>query len=257
MTTHRPRKQFGQNFLQHQGIIAAILQAFNPQPHDHVIEIGPGLGALTHPLLNKLHHLTVIEIDRDLQAYWTNIPQYPSQLTLLKADALTVDFSSLGSSLRLIGNLPYNISTPLLFHCLNAFPAIQDMHFMLQKEVVDRLASPPGSKTYGRLSVMVQYDCEVTHLFDVPPAAFDPPPKVQSAVVRLSPYQHRPYPEVSKIALETLVTKAFSMRRKTLSNNLKGILSADELIDLGLNPTTRPEQLSINEFVRIVQYINK
>ena len=178
---HSPRKHFGQHFLIQESVISEIICSANVQPTDHVIEIGPGRGALTLPLLKKLHHLTVIEIDRDLALHW-QMKNF-SHLTVIQQDALEVDFKALGTRLRLIGNLPYNISSPLLLHCLDAYNVIQDMHFMLQKEVVDRLAAVPGTKDYGRLSVMFQACSTVEALFDVGPEAFQPPPKVESSVL--------------------------------------------------------------------------
>lgn len=254
---HRPRKRFGQNFLQNQPIINDILRAFNPQPADKVVEIGPGLGALTTPLLRILDSLIAIEIDTDLQEHLRVMPQAPGKLQLINADALTVDYGQLGEHLRIIGNLPYNISTPLLLYVLHYAHCIDDMHFMLQKEVVERLAAQPGCKTYGRLSVIVQYQCEVEQLFIVPPTAFHPQPKVESAIVRLTPYQASPYPPVNFATLERLVASAFSMRRKTLANNLKTLLTAAELSALGINPCLRPEQISVTEYVQIAKFITK
>jgi len=254
---HRPRKRFGQNFLQDQGVIENILREFNPQHADQVVEIGPGLGALTKPLLRILDSLTAIEIDTDLQAYLTEMPQSTGKLRLIGADALTVDYGQLGEHLRIIGNLPYNISTPLLLHLLSYAAHIDDMYFMLQKEVVERLVAQPGCKAYGRLSVVVQYQCEVEQLLAVPPTAFHPQPKVDSAVVRLMPYQLSPYPLVELAELERLVACAFSMRRKTLANNLKPLMTASDLVGLGIDPVMRPEQISITDYVHIAKFINK
>jgi len=254
---HRPRKRFGQNFLQNPHIIDAIVRAFNPQATDHVVEIGPGLGALTQPLLRQLNALTAIEIDRDLQAHLALMPEALGKLNLVDADALSIDYSDLGEDLRVIGNLPYNISTPLLIHLLHHVKHIKDMHFMLQKEVVERLAAGPGSKAYGRLSVIVQYHCEVEHLFNVPADAFFPKPKVESAIVCMTPYRVSPYPVVPFTELERLVACAFSMRRKTLANNLKPILNAAELTTLGINPLLRPEQISVSEYVQIAKFVSK
>ena len=253
---HRPRKRFGQNFLQNQPIINDILRAFHPQPTDNVVEIGPGLGALTKPLLRLLTTLTAIEIDTDLAAHLSEMPIAFEKLKLMTTDALTVDYSQLGPHLRIIGNLPYNISTPLLLHVLRYAKHIDDMHFMLQKEVVERLVATPGGKTYGRLSVVVQYLCEVEQLFIVPPTAFHPQPKVESAIIRLIPYQTSPYPPVEFAKLERLMASAFSMRRKTLANNLKPLISAAELITLGIDPGLRPEQISIHDYVQIAKFIN-
>lgn len=253
--SHRPRKRFGQNFLQNHSIIEAILQAFNPQQMDNVVEIGPGLGALTKPLLRILNSLTAIEIDRDLQAHLAEMPEGIEKLQLIGADALTVDYGKLGEHLRIIGNLPYNISTPLLLHLLHYAPHIDDMYFMLQKEVVDRLVAQPGSKAYGRLSVIVQYQCEVEQLLDVPPTAFHPQPKVDSAVICLTPHRVSPYPLVELSELERLVACAFSMRRKTLANNLKPLLTANDLMSLQIDPGMRPEQICITDYVHIAKFI--
>jgi len=253
---HRPRKRFGQNFLQSHHVINDILRAFHPQPTDNTIEIGPGLGALTEPLLRVLDELTAVEIDTDLYAHLAALPQNHGVLKLICADALTIDYGTFGSHLRVIGNLPYNISTPLLLHLLSFASHIDDMYFMLQKEVVERLAAEPGNKTYGRLSVVVQYLCEVEQLFTVPASAFHPAPKVESAVVRLVPYQVSPYPAVHFAELERLVAMAFSMRRKTLANNLKPVVSAHELMDMAIDPSQRPEQISVKDYVQIANYIS-
>ncbi len=221
-----------------------------------MLEIGPGLGALTQPLLRQLEHLIAVEIDRDLQQYLTQLPIAQNKLQLISADALTVDYSEFGPDLRIIGNLPYNISTPLLFHLLHYTPFIKDMYFMLQKEVVERMAAAPSTKAYGRLSVMLQYHCEVEHLFDVPPEAFDPRPKVDSAIVRLIPHRASPFDEVAIDVLQKLVTSAFAMRRKTLTNNLKGIISFAQLADLGIDGGRRPEQISVAEYVQLAKFIS-
>ena len=252
---HNPRKRFGQNFLQDQRVIEQIIQALHPQKSDNVVEIGPGLGALTLPLLRFLPHLQAVEIDHDVQAYWQALPEAQGKLQLIPADALTVDYSQWGPQLRLIGNLPYNISTPLLIHFLKYASHIKDMHFMLQKEVVERLAAVPGTKDYGRLTVLLQYHAEVDYLFDVPPEAFTPAPKVDSAVVRIMPYQEPPYPKVPVAQLEAVVAKAFSMRRKTLKNNLKELVSAEELQGLGIDASQRAEQLTVEQYVQLTQYI--
>lgn len=254
---HQPRKRFGQNFLQDPQILLQIIDAFQPQYHDNVIEIGPGLGALTRILLPKLAHLTAIEIDTDLHQHLNTELTKTHPLTVICADALTFDYSQFGQNLRLIGNLPYNISTPLLFHLLTHRSAIVDMLFMLQKEVVERMAAQPGSKTYGRLSVMVQYYCEVVHLFNVPASAFYPQPKVESAIVHLKPYHTAVYPVVSHTVLSQLVTQAFSMRRKTLANNLKSLLSATDIQALGIDPSLRPEQISVETYIQLTKFISK
>lgn len=253
---HRPRKRFGQNFLQNRQIIDNIIRALNLNPGDNVLEIGPGMGALTQPLLSILDKLTAVEIDTDLQALLAAMPQTHGKLTLIDADALKVDYSQFGDQLRVIGNLPYNISTPLLLRLLRHAAHIDDMHFMLQKEVVERIAAGPGSKAYGRLSVMLQYYCEVEHLFNVPPTAFHPQPKVDSAIVRLTPYSISPYPHVEFESLESLVACAFSMRRKTLANNLKPIINAAGLTDLGIDPGLRPEQISVSQYVLLARFVS-
>lgn len=253
---HSPRKRFGQNFLQNQHVIDDILRAINPQSEDNLLEIGPGLGALTQPLLRKVNQLTAVEIDTDLQKYLSELPIAQGKLHLIGADALTIDYSQFGPDLRVVGNLPYNISTPLLIHLLKFNSYIEDMYFMLQKEVVDRMAAGPGSKAYGRLSVMLQYHCDVEHLFDVPPEAFDPQPKVDSAIVRLIPYRTSPYEPVDREQLERLVATAFAMRRKTLTNNLKGVISLAQLNDLGIEGGKRPEQISVAEYVQLAKFIS-
>ncbi|MGL5742264.1 MAG: 16S rRNA (adenine(1518)-N(6)/adenine(1519)-N(6))-dimethyltransferase RsmA [Legionella sp.] len=253
---HSPRKRFGQNFLQNRHIIDDILRVINPQPDDNLLEIGPGLGALTVPLLRKLSHLTAVEIDTDLQKYLAELPSTQDKLNLIPADALTLDYSQFGSKLRVVGNLPYNISTPLLIHLLRFLPFIEDMHFMLQKEVVERMAAQPGSKAYGRLTVMLQYHCIVEHLFDVPPEAFDPQPKVYSAIVRLVPHRVSPFDSVSVAQLERLVASAFAMRRKTLNNNLKWIIAIEQLSTLGIDGSKRPEQISVSEYVQLAKFIS-
>lgn len=253
---HIPRKRFGQNFLQSKHVIEDILRSINPQAEDNVLEIGPGLGALTEPLLRRLNHLTAVEIDTDLQAYLSELPIAQGKLNLIGADALTIDYSQFGEKLRVIGNLPYNISTPLLLRLLRYAPYIEDMHFMLQKEVVERMAAEPGTRDYGRLTVMLQYHCEVEHLFNVPPEAFDPAPKVDSAIVRLLPYSKSPFDVVAVEDLERLVASAFAMRRKTLNNNLKGIISAEQLLELGIDGSRRPEQITVAEYVQLAKFVS-
>ena len=254
---HRPRKRFGQNFLQDNQVILAILNAIYPVAGENIVEIGPGLGALTKPLLQKIDHLCAIEIDRDLQEKLKELPQAADKLEIINADALTIDYSKLGKQLRIIGNLPYNISTPLLICLLHFVCDIKDMHFMLQKEVVERIAASPGNKDFGRLSVMMQFFCQTDYLFDVPPTAFYPKPKVDSAVIRLTPYQPLPYPDIPFSTLEKVVAKAFSMRRKTLANNLKPMINMTELQALGIDPGKRPEQLSVKEYAQIAKFVTK
>lgn len=255
--SHRPRKRFSQNFLQDQSIINAIVQSIHLSRSDNVVEIGPGLGALTKPLLEELDSLTAIEIDTDLQQYLQERPEFQNKLKLINSDALKVDFASLGNNLRLIGNLPYNISTPLLIKLLHFTPYILDMHFMLQKEVADRLVATHGNKTYGRLSVMVQCYYEVSHVLDVDRHAFYPVPKVESSIVRLTPIENPPLIATSFESLETLVGKAFSMRRKTLANNLKPLLSADDISSIGINPALRPEQISTKEYIQLERFLSR
>lgn len=259
---HIARKRFGQNFLHDQNVIARIVQAVGPQPGDQLIEIGPGLGALTGPLLAASEQLTVVELDRDLiaglPARTRDFQRHDGQLTIIEADALKLDFSALipaGQRLRIVGNLPYNISTPLLFHLLQWGGQIQDMVFMLQKEVVERIVATPGSKTYGRLSVMMQYYCQPEWLFDVPPGAFNPPPKVTSAVFRLRPYAVRPIQARQDKVLAALVADLFNHRRKTLRSILKGRLDADAIAATGIDPQARPETLSLRELVGLADLL--
>jgi len=252
---HQARKRFGQNFLQDQNIIRNILLNINPKVGDNIAEIGPGLGAITQHLLSATDgHLNVVEIDRDLvQVLKTQFFNYP-ELQIHQGDALKFDFSQLvenDSKLRIVGNLPYNISTPLIFHLLSFSGKVKDMHFMLQKEVVDRMAAGPGDSAYGRLGIMVQYHCKVESLFKVPPTAFDPQPKVDSAIVRLTPYDTLPHPAIDHKQLSSLVTTAFNQRRKTIRNNLKKLISGEQLEALGIDPGLRPENLSLENFVTI------
>lgn len=254
MSQHVARKRFGQNFLVDQQVIADIVNAVAPKRDDCVVEIGPGLGALTDPLLKRLDHLHVVEIDRDIIARLR--PRYsPQKLTIHEGDALNFDFSSLidgsGKRLHVVGNLPYNISTPLLFHLAGFADQVFDMHFMLQKEVVERMVAEPGSSDFGRLSVMLQYRFVMDWLLDVPPECFTPSPKVDSAVVRLIP---RPPQELSardEGRFAALVSAAFAQRRKMLRNNLKGILGDLGFEQLGIAPTARAEELSVTDYIRI------
>jgi 16S rRNA (adenine1518-N6/adenine1519-N6)-dimethyltransferase len=252
---HRARKRFGQNFLQDDGIIDAIVKAINPQKGETFIEIGPGLGALTFPMLECIDIMQAVEIDRDLIEFLAKKSMALGRLNLIEADALTLDFNSLGNDLRIIGNLPYNISTPLLLHLFKFSNNINDMHFMLQKEVVLRLCASPGTKAFGRLSVISQYFCDVDYLFTVSPDAFHPKPKVDSAIVRLRPREDKE--AISNFNLfELIVAKAFSMRRKTLANNMKGMMDAKELIECNIDPSLRAECLEVIDFVAIANYLN-
>jgi 16S rRNA (adenine1518-N6/adenine1519-N6)-dimethyltransferase len=253
---HVPRKRFGQNFLISPGVIAKIIAAIAPQLDDVLVEIGPGLGALTGPLLDRLAHLHAVEIDRDLIAGLRQ-RNAPERLTIHEGDALQFDFAVLAGAsqdkpiLRVVGNLPYNISTPLLFHLAEYASQIRDMHFMLQKEVVDRMVSPPGGPEYGRLSVMLQYRYEMERLFLVPPGAFDPAPKVASAVVRMIPRPASALAASDPLKLAMVVMTAFGQRRKMLRNTLREMIAEAELAALGIEPTARAEELGVAEFVRI------
>jgi len=254
MSGFRPRKRFGQNFLHDQGVIAHLLAVIAPQPADVLVEIGPGLGALTCPLLERLNALDVIELDRDLLAPLQQRCAGLGELRIHAADALSFDFARLtpaGTKLRIVGNLPYNISTPLLFHLLTQAELVRDMHFMLQKEVVDRLAAQPGTADYGRLSVMVQYRCAVTPLFNIGPGAFTPAPKVDSAVVRLVPHAVPPVAVSDTAVFERVVKQAFAQRRKTLHNNLKGLLDDAQLHRIGIDPGLRAERLTLAQFAAL------
>ena len=252
--THTPRKRFGQNFLHDHNIIYNILSSLQAKPDEHWVEIGPGMGALTEPLLNLGLRLDVVELDRDLVSLLKDKFKQHANLEIFSADALRFDFSALlknNEKLRIIGNLPYNISTPLMFHLLDNASCIDDMHFMLQKEVVDRICAAPGSKKYGRLSVMMQYYCATELLFDVPPESFDPAPKVMSAIVRLVPHQQPPV-EVNDITLlNRVVVQAFSQRRKTLRNSLSKLIEEDAIIALNIDPTLRAEALSLADFAKL------
>lgn len=251
---HRARKRFGQNFLHDPAVIQHIVTAIAPVPGQHLVEIGPGRGAITRQLLQAAGRLDAVELDRDLIAPLTRECAGLGALNLIAADALRYDFCGLaapGERLRLVGNLPYNISTPLLFHLLEQKACIQDMHFMLQKEVVERMAAEPGGKDYGRLSVMLQVHCEVISLFDIGPGAFRPAPKVVSSLVRLQPWNEPPYAIFDRQVFAQLVNQAFSQRRKTLRNSLGDRLPAARMLDLGIDPGQRPEQLRVADFVTL------
>ncbi len=253
--SHRPRKRFGQHFLHDLEVIRLIVSAIAPRPGDRILEIGPGLGALTGPLLEGSGTMDAIELDRDLVARlaatdWVR----EGRLTLHRGDARRFDYGMLagaGGKLRIVGNLPYNISTPLLFRLLSQSHAIRDMHVMLQKEVVERLAAAPGTEAYGRLSVMVQYRCVVEVLLHVGPLSFNPPPKVESAVVRLVPRQIPAVEVADEVVFEEVVRRAFAQRRKTLRNALKGILGPADMKNLGVDPGARAGVLSLNEFAAL------
>ncbi len=249
-----PRKRFGQNFLHDPGVIARILAAIAPRTGDHLVEIGPGRGAITAGLLATTWHLDVVEIDRDLIGPLVERFATRGDLTVHSADALTFDLCGLSEGdarLRVVGNLPYNISTPLLFRFLEQAGCIQDMHFMLQKEVVERIAAEPGCKAYGRLSVMIQAFCRATALFTIGPGAFTPAPKVESAFLRLIPYRPLPQPVSDAATLSRLVAQAFSQRRKTLRNTLKGTLPPGFLEAQGIDPGQRAEAIAVDAYIRL------
>ncbi len=254
MKGHVARKRFGQNFLVDKGIIAAIVAAIDPQRGDTVVEIGPGLGALTEPLLARVDHLHVVEIDRDLIARLKK-QHPPARLTIHEGDALAFDFAGIGSDLRLVGNLPYNISTPLLFHLADCVGVVRDMHFMLQKEVVERMVAEPGDADFGRLSVMLQYRFWLEWLIDVPPESFDPAPKVDSAVVRLIPKPASELAARDPARFARVVQQAFSQRRKMLRNTLKGTLDEAGFSALGIDPTRRAEDIPVADYVRLANYL--
>lgn len=249
---HIPRKRFGQNFLTDSSVLESIVAAIAPQPDDAMVEIGPGLGALTRLLLQRLKQLHAVELDRDLVARLQK-SFTADRLTIHSGDALQFDFAQIplpeGRKLRIVGNLPYNISTPLLFHLARFAPKVQDQHFMLQKEVVERMTAEPGGREYGRLSVMLQWRYHMELLFVVPPEAFDPPPQVESAIVRMVPIEN-PLPcDASK--LERVVTQAFSQRRKVLRNCLAPLFSESELRAAGLDPQARPEAVPLEQYVTL------
>ena len=249
--THKARKRFGQNFLHDHNIIHSIIAHVQARENQHWVEIGPGQGALTAPLLAKNVQLDVVELDRDLVELLQRKFSQQTRFTIHSADALNFDFAALaqdGEKLHVIGNLPYNISTPLLFHLLESSHCIADMHFMLQKEVVDRICAEPGSKQYGRLSVMMQYFCQPEWLFDVPPESFDPVPKVMSAIIRLIPHPQPPVAIASMNCFSQLVTAAFSQRRKTIRNSLSLLLTEAQIAGVGINPSARAETLTLEEF---------
>ncbi|MDQ3288415.1 MAG: 16S rRNA (adenine(1518)-N(6)/adenine(1519)-N(6))-dimethyltransferase RsmA [Pseudomonadota bacterium] len=248
------KKSLGQHFLHDRGIIGMIVQAVAPQPSDRLVEIGPGQGAITFPLLDRHGELTVIEFDRDLILPLTEAARAHGVLTVIHRDVLQVDLTELAGArgrLRLVGNLPYNLSSPILFHALAHAPVVRDMHFMLQKEVVDRMAAGPGSKVYGRLSVMLQAYCTVIPLFDVPPQAFRPPPKVDSAVVRLVPRAPETIGIDDRARFANVVRDAFGQRRKTLRNALSKICDAQAIEAAGVRPDARAEQIEVADFVRL------
>ncbi|MEJ2383959.1 MAG: 16S rRNA (adenine(1518)-N(6)/adenine(1519)-N(6))-dimethyltransferase RsmA [Xanthomonadales bacterium] len=250
---HRARKRFGQNFLVDDACIGRIIDAIRPAAGQRIIEIGPGQAALTRPLADSGARLHLLEIDRDLAATLRDRFRATATVSVHEGDALETDFAALtgGRRFRLVGNLPYNISTPLLFHVLRWSDLIEDMHFMLQKEVVDRIAAAPGGKSWGRLSVMLQYHCAVAPLFDVPPEAFRPPPRVTSSVVRLVPHDQPPVQIPDPARFERLVATAFAQRRKTLRNSLRGLIDGPGIEAAGIDPGARPETLGLEQFAAL------
>ncbi len=247
---HIPRKRFGQHFLHDPWVLSRIVDAIAPQAGDALVEIGPGEGALTRPLLARIPSLTAVEIDRDLAA--ALVAEFPPErLRVIVADALDYDFSALPTGLRVVGNLPYNVSTPLLFHLAAFADRVRDMHFMLQLEVVDRMAASHSTPAYGRLSVMLQRRFRIQRLFKVAPGAFRPPPKVESAVVRLTPLPAAEVVPLDERLFGTVVTRAFGARRKTLRNALISLIDAQGLSALGIDPGLRPENVSPEDYTRI------
>jgi 16S rRNA (adenine1518-N6/adenine1519-N6)-dimethyltransferase len=252
---HNPRKRFGQNFLTNRQVIANIISAIHPRKDDKIVEIGPGLGALTRPLLQVLDHLNVVELDRDIVARLDK-EFSKEKLTIYSADALRFDFSILGEDLRIIGNLPYNISTPLLFHLKQFSGNIVDMYFMLQKEVVARMVASPSTSDYGRLSVMLQYCFDMELVFIVPPEAFHPIPKVESAIVHMFPLKQPTNIAKNEELFSQIVSAAFSQRRKTIRNTLGGFLKPDDFKILGIDPVMRAENLSVTQYVSIANHLD-
>jgi 16S rRNA (adenine1518-N6/adenine1519-N6)-dimethyltransferase len=252
---HIPKKKFGQNFLKDASIIHSIIQSINPLPDDTLIEIGPGLGALTKPLLEKCPHLLAIELDRDIVSWMEN--EYPKKsITIFNEDVLNFNFHQFHQKVRIVGNLPYNISTPILFKCIENIQIVKDLHFMLQKEVVDRMIAIPSSSEYGRLSVMLQYYFSMEHLVQVPKEAFEPQPKVESSFVRLIPYEQYPFIANNINQFGKIVKEAFSQRRKTIRNTLKSFINENDFEKIGINPQLRAENLSVSDFVNISNYLD-
>ncbi len=259
---HKARKRFGQHFLHDKNIIHKLIRSINPQPDDTLIEIGPGQGALTFPLLQQCQRLTAIELDRDLIPVLSQGAEGIGELKLINSDILQIDLSqlSLAPPFRLVGNLPYNISTPLMFHVLKYQHLIKDMHFMVQKEVAERIIATSdqntsSSKHYGRLSVMMQYFCQCEYLFDVPPGCFSPPPKVDSAIIRLIPHKKPPVLVNDLEILELVVKSAFNQRRKTISNSLRKLLDRDQMVSIDIDPGCRAENLRLEDFARLANLV--
>lgn len=255
-TGHRARKRFGQNFLISEQVIQDIINAVSAKQSDHIVEIGPGLGVLTEPLVNSGAQVTAIELDRDLAARLESKFAGQSNFNLINKDALALNYADLcENNIRVVGNLPYNISTPIMFRLLESSSQIEDMHFMLQKEVVKRLAAQPGTSAWGRLGIIVQYHCQVEDLIDVPPESFDPPPKVDSAVVRLSPCE--PPTKAKNIdRLEKVVRIAFNKRRKTLRNALRDLYTEQQMLALDIDPSLRPENLTLEQYLSLANQLD-
>ncbi len=254
MKEHKARKRFGQNFLQDTRIISDIVNAVRPQPDDIVIEIGPGLAAITEPLAKKLNRLHVCEIDRDIVKRLKTLP-FADKLVIHEGDVLQFDFNSIEGQKKIVGNLPYNISTPLLFHLAEVAEDVVDMHFMLQKEVVERMVAEPKTNDYGRLGVMLQYFFDMEMLIEVPPESFDPAPKVDSAVVRMIPVKHRIGEAQDFTHFAKLVKAAFHQRRKTIRNNLKDIATDEDLQAVGIAPQDRAEHIEPEKYVALSNYL--
>ncbi len=254
---HQAKKRFGQNFLHNDAVISDIVDAINPEPGENLVEIGPGLGALTEPVVERAEKLSVVELDRDLAHRLRHHPFLAPNLTIYETDALNFDFAELASEqpLRIFGNLPYNISTPLIFHLLTFKDKVKDMHFMLQKEVVQRMAAGPDCKAYGRLSIMTQYQCQVLPVMEIGPEAFKPAPKVDSAIVRLVPHKTISNPVKDINALNTVCLAAFNQRRKTIRNSFKKLLSVEQLESLNIDANLRPENLSLDEYIKLANFI--
>jgi len=259
---HQAKKRFGQNFLHNDAVISDIIDAINPEPGENLVEIGPGLGALTEPVVERAKKLSVVELDRDLAKRLRHHPFLAPHLTIYETDALNFDFAQLAfdengieQPLRIFGNLPYNISTPLIFHLLTFKDKVKDMHFMLQKEVVERMASGPDCKAYGRLSIMTQYQCQVMPVMEIGPEAFKPAPKVDSAIVRLIPHKVIKNPVKKISALNTVCLAAFNQRRKTIRNGFKKLISVEQLASLDIDANLRPENLTIDDYIKLANFI--
>jgi len=255
---HQAKKRFGQNFLHDEGVISKIVDAIDPEPGENLIEIGPGLGALTEPVIDRAGAISVVELDRDLAHRLRHHPFIASKVTIHEADALKFDFSEIASEekpLRIFGNLPYNISTPLIFHLLTFKDSVKDMHFMLQKEVVQRMAASENCKAYGRLSIMTQYQCQVIPVMQIGPEAFKPAPKVDSAIVRLIPHREIKNPVKDINSLNQVCLAAFNQRRKTIRNSFKKLFTVEQLAELGIDATLRAENLPISDFIKLANFL--